>query len=126
MANSREKGKRLEREAAKYLRELGIDPEARRGVQYSGGPDSSDLDTPALKNVHIEVKGVDKMRDDCALMDAAWEQAREDAGDKVPVVLWKTCRRSWRLTYVDGFGVRVTTTGDDRIKAVLQRVGGDK
>ena len=41
MTNSREKGKRGERELAAKLREHGYD--CRRGVQYQGGPDSPDV-----------------------------------------------------------------------------------
>lgn len=50
--NSRQKGKRGEREFAQYLTEKGYP--ARRGVQFSGGPDSPDVvsDLP----IHFEVK----------------------------------------------------------------------
>ena len=76
---SREKGKRGEREAAAELGELlGVD--ARRGVQFQGGPDSPDVvleDVP----IHVECKRVEALN-----LYAAMEQAKADAGEKVPVV----------------------------------------
>lgn len=118
--NSNQKGKRVERAAAAYLRGLGFD--ARRGQQYSGGEDSPDVVCEALSSIHIEVKGDESLADHTALMDRYWDQAKRDAGGKTPVVLWKLSRRPWRLTYIDGFGVRVTTTRDDRIKRVLLKL----
>lgn len=55
--NSRQKGKRGEREFAEYLRSKGHD--ARRGVQYAGGPDSPDV-VSALP-VHFEVKFTERL-----------------------------------------------------------------
>ena len=55
--NSRSKGKRGERMAAKYLKtHWGID--AARGVQYSGSTDSPDVKSDALiqAGLHVEVK----------------------------------------------------------------------
>lgn len=52
--NSRAKGKRGELEAVKFLRSLGFT--ARRGQQFSGGPDSADVEVEELSNVYIEVK----------------------------------------------------------------------
>lgn len=55
--NQRDKGKRGERMARDWIKKW-IDPECVRGVQYSGGADSSDVDSPVLKKngIHIEVK----------------------------------------------------------------------
>ena len=89
--NSREKGKRAEREAARSLvAVLGI--EAKRGVQYQGGTDSPDLKT-SLEGVHFEVKHVEKLN----LMEA-FEQAKRDAKSKIPVVMHKKNRTGWFLT----------------------------
>ena len=53
---SREKGKRGEREFAKYCRDHGYD--CRRGQQYSGlGGD----DVVGLPNIHIEVKRTERL-----------------------------------------------------------------
>ena len=57
--NSKDKGKRGERMAAAKFREHGFD--ARRGVQYSGGPDSPDVVGP--EGLHIEVKFTEKDED---------------------------------------------------------------
>ena len=52
--NSRQKGKRGEREAAVFLTVNGLP--ARRGQQFSGSPDSPDVVCPLLPGVHLEVK----------------------------------------------------------------------
>jgi len=76
---SREKGKRGEREAAAELGSL-LGCTARRGVQYQGGHDSPDVVLEGV-NVHVEAKRVEALN-----LYAALEQARQDAGDKVPMV----------------------------------------
>jgi Holliday junction resolvase len=90
--NSRAKGKRFEREAAKAITEtFGV--EARRGIQFKGGDESPDIITD-FKNLHFEVKAVEKLN----LMEA-FEQAKRDAGaTKVPVVMHKKNRTGWFLT----------------------------
>jgi hypothetical protein len=50
----REKGKRVERAAAKALTEL-THFECRRGAQHRGGPNSPDVIGPF--GTHVEVKG---------------------------------------------------------------------
>lgn len=85
---SRNKGKLGEREAAHELtRVLGI--EAARGRQYQGGDDSPDLKT-SLAGVHFEVKRVESLS-----LYPALEQAREDCGDAVPVVLHRRNGKRW-------------------------------
>jgi hypothetical protein len=76
---SRQKGKRGEREAAAELAVV-FACDARRGVQYQGGPDSPDVVLEGV-NVHVEAKRVEALN-----LYAAIEQAREDAGGKVPMV----------------------------------------
>jgi Holliday junction resolvase len=121
--NSRAKGARAERQLAAYLTQLGFD--ARRGQQFSGSPDSPDVVCSTLCNLHIEAKHVEGMRDGNGLMDAALSQARRDAGSKQPVVLWRTNGRKWRLTWESAvYGVRVTVTGDERIRKVLLDLNG--
>ncbi|MFN7640818.1 MAG: hypothetical protein ACK5PR_03635 [bacterium] len=91
MINSRAKGKRFEREAAKAITEtFGV--EAKRGIQFKGGQDSPDIET-GLKGVHFEVKAVEKLN----LMEA-FEQAKRDAGPNVPIVMHKKNRTGWFLT----------------------------
>jgi len=87
-SKSRNKGKRGEREAAKELQRL-FGCEARRGVQYSGGVDSPDV-THSIDGVHIEVKRVEALR----LWDSI-EQAVDEAGGNIPVVLHRANDRPW-------------------------------
>lgn len=87
MTNSRAKGCRGERDAAKELQRLfGI--ECRRGVQYQGGPDSPDV--CGIAGLHFEVKRVEAFN-----AYKAMAQAQDDCGDSVPVVLHKRNRGNW-------------------------------
>jgi len=86
--NSRDKGKRGEREAAAAMVEhLGC--EARRGVQFQGGQDSPDV-RHSIPGVHVEVKRTETFNAYNAV-----EQAIRDGGGKVPVVLHKRNRGEW-------------------------------
>ena len=78
---SRQKGKRVEREAAAALRDtLGI--EARRSVQHCGRAGDADLQT-SIPGLHVEVKA--RASHACI---RHLEQATSDAGtDAVPIVL---------------------------------------
>lgn len=84
--NSKEKGKRYEREIANWLKEQGFD--ARRTAQYCGNTgDASDV--VGLPGVHIECKHVEK-----ANLHAWVEQAIRDSGGtgNIPVIFWKQNR----------------------------------
>jgi hypothetical protein len=123
LIDSRQKGKRGEREAAKYLRSLGF-TSARRGVQYQGGHNSTDVRCEELAAVNIEVKygvvgldlGTKLLRDACA-------QAQQDAIGGTGMthwqqpwcVLWKPKgAQQWRLTYPYVTGsMRVRTADQD-------------
>lgn len=88
---SREKGKRGEREFCELLREHGF--EARRGVQFAGGPDSPDVvtDLPC----HVEVKRTENFSPAYLL------QAERDAHPAMqPAVFWKRNNAPWRA-FVD-------------------------
>ena len=87
--NSRDKGKRGERELANQLTELGYT--SRRGVQYKGGSDSPDV--VGLQGIHIECKRVEKLN-----IDTAMEQSMRDAGNDVPVVIHRRNRTPWKVT----------------------------
>lgn len=77
---SRQKGKRGEREAAAELGAI-FACDARRGVQYQGGPDSPDVVLTGV-NVHVEAKRVEALN-----LYKALEQAKGDAmPGKVPIV----------------------------------------
>jgi Holliday junction resolvase len=89
--NSREKGKRGEREAAKAMAEhLGC--VAKRGVQYQGGVDSPDV-VHNIPGMHVEVKRTEKVQ-----LQAWMEQAIRDAGDQIPTVLHRKNNTEWLLT----------------------------
>lgn len=85
--NGNRKGKVGERELAHYLRERGI--EARRGQQFSGGESSPDV-VSDLEGIHIECKRVE-----AGNLYTWLEQAKRDAGDKVPVVMHRKSNQEW-------------------------------
>lgn len=84
---SREKGRRGEIEVAKLFRSYGF-PEARRGQQYHGGPDSPDV--VGVPGLHIEVKRTERLQ----LYDAL-AQAKMDAGEELPVVIHRKNESEW-------------------------------
>lgn len=89
--NSRTKGKVGEREWAAWLRERGF--EARRGVQYQGGPESPDVVCPDLQ-YFFEVKRVENLN-----LGSAYAQAARDAKPgTVPVVAHRRNRGEWMVT----------------------------
>jgi len=89
--NSRDKGKRGEREWAAYLTELGFD--ARRGVQYHGGPDSPDI-CGGIPGTHAEVKRVERLN-----IHDAIQQAQDDSGGTlIPYVAHRRNRSEWLVT----------------------------
>jgi hypothetical protein len=89
--NSREKGKRGERQWRDELRAQGY--AARRGQQFSGSPESPDVVCPALPWIHFEVKAVERLN-----IEEAMEQARRDAGAKTPIVAHRRSFRPWLVT----------------------------
>jgi Holliday junction resolvase len=89
--NSREKGKRGERQWRDELRANGY--MARRGQQFSGSPDSPDVICDELSWLHFEVKVVERLN-----IEDAMEQARRDASRKVPIVAHRRNFRRWLVT----------------------------
>ena len=89
--NSREKGKRGERQWRDELRANGY--MARRGQQFSGSPDSPDVICDELSWLHFEVKAVERLN-----IEDAMDQARRDAGAKTPVVAHRRSFRRWLIT----------------------------
>jgi Holliday junction resolvase len=86
--NSRSKGCRGEREAAKTWAQT-IGGWARRGQQFSGGKESPDVVT-SCDGIHLEVKRVE------AGNPYRWlEQAVADADTKCPVVLHRRNHEDW-------------------------------
>ena len=105
--NSREKGKRGERDFRDFLRDMGF--EARRGQQFAGGTDSPDVICEQLPHVHLEVKFSQQAIVGSAYLEAAWKQARDDAdGKKTPIVAFRRSREQWKLMAEEQhMGVRV-------------------
>ncbi len=89
--NSREKGKRGERQWRDELRANGY--AARRGQQFSGSPDSPDVVCDSLPWIHFEVKAVERLN-----IEDAMDQARRDAGGKAPIVAHRRNFRPWLVT----------------------------
>ncbi len=89
--NSRAKGKRGERQWRDELRAHGYP--ARRGQQFAGSPDSPDVVCDALKWIHFEVKSVERLN-----IQDAMDQARRDAGGKVPIVAHRRSFHDWLIT----------------------------
>jgi hypothetical protein len=97
--NSREKGKRGERQWRDELCAHGY--AARRGQQFSGSPESPDVVSPALPLIHFEVKAVERLN-----IEDAMDQGRADCGmrsaecgmQKVPVVAHRRNFRPWLVT----------------------------
>ena len=89
--NSKVKGKRGEAEVAHILQEHGY-TNARRGVQYKGGPDSPDV--IGIEGVHIEVKRVEKLN----LTDAYAQSKRDADPSEIPIVVHRKSREPWMVT----------------------------
>jgi len=96
--NSRDKGKRGEREFASLLRENGF--HARRGQQFSGGEDSPDVVCPALPWLHVEVKRVQNLNLTDACAQAQVDCARgAPAGVQKPwIVAHRRNHAPWLIT----------------------------
>jgi len=84
---SRDKGKRIEREACTFWHLVGYE-DACRTAQVKGGPDS-----PDIMNVpfHVEVKGGKTTPDIYAAVKQAWR----DCGDEYPIVQVRRDREEW-------------------------------
>jgi hypothetical protein len=89
--NSREKGKRGERQWRDELRAHGF--QARRGQQFSGSPESPDVVCDQLSFIHFEVKAVERLN-----IEDAMNQARRDGVGKVPVVAHRRSFCPWLVT----------------------------
>lgn len=89
MINSKKKGAEGERQWAEFLRENGF-TECRRGQQYNG---LEGEDVVGLDYIHNEVKRVERLN-----LYEAYEQAENDAKDKMPIVAHRKNRKHWLVT----------------------------
>jgi len=88
--NSREKGKRGEREWAAICRDHGYD--ARRGQQFCGADGSADV--VGVPGFHMEIKRVQALN-----IHAAMKQAENDARDgEIPIVAHRKNNTPWLVT----------------------------
>lgn len=87
---SREKGKRGERELAKTLRSYGFN--TKRGQQYCGA--NGDADVIGLPGVHIECKRVERLN----LYDAMTQSKTDAREDEMPVVMHRKNHCDWLVT----------------------------
>lgn len=88
--NSREKGKRGERELASILKDYGYD--ARRGQQFCGI--NGDADVVGLPHTHIEVKRVQRLN----LEDAMAQSKRDAKEGEIPTVFHRKNHCEWLVT----------------------------
>jgi len=93
MTNSISKGKRGEREWAKWLRDNCNCKDARRGQQYQGGADSPDV-VCGIPNTHCEVKRVEKLN----LGNAMAQAVTDSGGDSIPYVAHRKNMGEWFVT----------------------------
>ena len=86
--NSKDKGKRGERQVAQILQEHGID--SHRTQQYCGSDGTADV---TWEGFHVEVKH----RETTAIW--SWlEQANSDAKDgDIPIVVFRKNREKWQV-----------------------------
>ena len=106
--NSREKGKRGERQWRDELRANGY--AARRGQQFAGGADSPDVVCDGLPWAHFEVKLVERLD-----IYAAMDQARRDSGGRAAFVAHRRSFWPWLVSMdAEGFYqvLRMDVTGD--------------
>lgn len=80
--NSRDKGAAFERWVAEWFRE-NLGTPARRGQQFSGGPDSPDV-KDAISGVHVECKADERLN-----LHNAMQQSMRDADSSIPIVIHK-------------------------------------
>lgn len=91
---SKDKGKRGERDWAKFCREHGF--ECRRAQQYAGGTESADV--VGLPGLHVEVKAWETITTEDIRKFLA-QAIRDNAGSKnIPIVAHKEDYRKWYVS----------------------------
>lgn len=85
-----EKGKRGERELARYLKAL-FDIPCRRGQQYSG---IEGEDVVGIEGVHVECKRVEKLN----VLKAVEQAVRDASVGDIPIVCHRKDKKPWLMT----------------------------
>ena len=114
--NSKQKGNRGEREAAKYLKDLGFN--ARRTAQYNGRDGECGDVVLEDSGLTIEVKRTKWDSMDRGELDEWLEQMREEGSI---CILWRPDGKKWRLGYVSENGM-CWVVGDWRHKGVILKL----
>ena len=94
MINSREKGKRAEREAAAHINAVVPNAQARRAQQYSGTEGSADLIAQGLPGLWLEVKQRETMN-----VHKVMNESEESCGELTPVVIHRKNNTEWLCTF---------------------------
>jgi len=112
--NSKDKGKRGEREFAKVCRANGY--EARRGQQYNGLEGD---DVVGLDGIHIEVKRVERLN-----IENAMSQSRNDAHGDIPIVAHRKNNCEWLVTMTaeDWFKLYREWYGEPQVVVEIEEV----
>lgn len=122
MTNSKQKGSRGEREAAKYLISLGVANSARRSRQYQGVVDeknSADL-IHDIDGVRLEIKiGYDSEQLYGQVVKTWIDTIRaETPPNENWALLWRKTRKKWLILF-DWNGI-VCQSAD--VKGILERI----
>ena len=96
---SRDKGKRTELKGVHAFHDAGFNT-ARRTQQYCGTEGTSDITCPELPDLHIEVKGVERLNAEEAMCQAE----RDSEPEKIEVVVsYKNCKKPMAFVRLDNF-----------------------
>ena len=90
---SRDKGKRGEREFAKFCRDQGFD--VRRTAQYCGNTGEA-ADVVGLPHIHVEVKNTERLSIYDSMCQAIWDANKEGKGN-FPIVAHKKNYHRWLI-----------------------------
>ena len=90
---SRDKGKRGEREFAKFCRDQVF--EVRRTAQYCGNTGEA-ADVVGLPHIHVEVKNTERLSIYDAMCQAIWDANKEGKGN-LPIVAHKKNYHRWLI-----------------------------
>ncbi len=110
--NSREKGKRGERELARRLGEYGYS--CRRGQQYCGA--NGDADVIGLPGIHIECKRVEKLN----LYDAITQAKHDALSNELPAVFHRRDNHEWLVTMEIGDFMRLYAEGGGENEGIVR------
>lgn len=90
--NSKRKGKSGELEICRVLKQYGFD--CRRSVQYNGKADDGQADIVGLKNIHAEIKRVERLN----LYDAMAQAIHDSKDGELPAVFHRKNHSEWLVS----------------------------